>query len=110
MARVLVIISSDNLAKALTGLMWATNALKYGWVDDVEVIFFGPVERLIAEGNQELIKSILEYSRVKGRPLACKRIAEVEGYADKLEDKVEVVYVGSVIGKYINDGYTPLVF
>ena len=110
MAKVLIIISSGDIAKALTGLMWAINALKYKWVEDVEVIFFGPIERYIAEGRKELMDAILEYSKVKGRPLACRKVAEVEGYVDKLEGKVEVVYVGTVISRYINEGYVTLVF
>ncbi|MCE4623110.1 MAG: hypothetical protein F7B19_07365 [Desulfurococcales archaeon] len=110
MARVLVIISSQSVEKALTGLMWATNAFKNRWVEDVEVIFFGPVERLIAEGNERLMHAIIEYSGIKGRPLACRRIAEKEGYEDKLEGKVNLVYVGSLIGNYLEENYVPMVF
>ena len=69
MARVLVIVSSGDVGKALTGLMWATNALKRKWVDDVELIFFGPVEELIARDEKSLLEAIAAYSEVKGDPL-----------------------------------------
>jgi len=110
MVRILVIISSQDIEKALTGLMWATNALKHGWVEDVEVVFFGPVERLIAEGNEQLLHAIQEYSGIKTRPLACRRVAEKGGYEDKLIGKVNLVYVGSLISDYLKKNYVPMVF
>ncbi|MCE4599300.1 MAG: hypothetical protein F7C81_03785 [Desulfurococcales archaeon] len=110
MPRVLVIISSDNVGKALTGLMWAVNAVRYGWVDDVEVVFFGPVERLIAEGNEDILNAVMELGRVKKQPIACRRIAEKEGYLERLEERVKTEYVGQRISKLIAEGYTPLVF
>ncbi|MEB2836797.1 MAG: hypothetical protein GSR80_000750 [Desulfurococcales archaeon] len=109
-SKVLVIISSGDVDKALTGLMYATNALKYKWLDDVEVVFFGPVERLIAKGDEKLLDAIREFSKYKRRPLACKRIAELEGFEDKLREHVEVVYVGSEVSRLIKAGYIPLVF
>lgn len=109
-SKILVIISSSDVDKALTGLMYATNSLKYSWVDDVEVIFFGPVERLIASGNKKLVEKIRELSKYKKKMLACKRIAEVEGFEDKLRHYLEVVYVGSEVTRLIKSGYVPLVF
>ncbi|MCE4598658.1 MAG: hypothetical protein F7C81_00465 [Desulfurococcales archaeon] len=108
--KVLVIISSDNLDVAKTGLMWAINAIRNKWVDDVEVIFFGPIERAIAEGNRELIELISSLVEARKQPLACRRIAEVEGYLEKLEDKIQTIYVGSRIAELMSKGYIPLVF
>ncbi len=48
--KALVIVSSDD-DRALPGFMWAVNAVKYGWVEDVKVILFGPIEKAIAEGG-----------------------------------------------------------
>lgn len=108
--KVLVVISSSDVGKALTGFMWTINALKNKWVDDVELVLFGPVERLVSEGNEALLNALLEYSRVKGKPLACRRIAENEGYVEQLKDKVRLIYVGSLIGDYLRKGYIPMVF
>ena len=110
MPRILVIISTSDVDQALAGLMYATNALKYGWVEDVELIFFGPVERHIASGNKRIINAIMEFSKHKKKPLACKRIAELGGYIDKLEEKIETVYVGSKVSELIKKGYMPMVF
>lgn len=108
--KALVIVSSESIGKALTGIMWATNALRHGWVDDVELVFFGPVERYIAEGEEKIVNAIYEYSQIKGKPLACRRIAELEGMVDKLEGKVNLVYVGSIIAGLLEKGYVPMVF
>lgn len=109
--KVLVIIASgeEGKEKALTGLMYAVNAVKNGWAD-VRLVFFGPVEDLIAEGDSEIISMVERFSEASELPLACRRIAERKNYVEKLEGKVEVVYVGSIISELIADGYTPLVF
>ncbi|BAA80568.2 conserved hypothetical protein [Aeropyrum pernix K1] len=110
MVKALVIISSSDVDKALTGMLWATNALKRGWAEDVELIFFGPIEAEIARGNQRLLEAIAAYSQVKGTPLACKRVAEQGGFEEALKDKVRVEYVGAKIAELLGKGYTPLVF
>jgi len=46
-AKVLVIISTAEKEKALTGLMYAVNAQKNRWVAHLKVIFFGPFENLL---------------------------------------------------------------
>ena len=45
--KVLVIIATGEKEKALAGLMYAGNALKFGWLEDLKVVLFGPSERLI---------------------------------------------------------------
>ena len=92
--------------------MYATNALKYKWVVDDELVFFGPVEGHIAEGGQCHLRAIEGSTRYKGegRPLACKRVAELEGYVDRLGGCVKPVYVGSGTSELIKRVYTPLVF
>lgn len=109
--RVLIIISSGREAKekAMTGLMYATNAVKNGWAD-VRLIFFGPVEDLIAENDPDIVSMIEKFSEISEKPLACRRIAEKKNYAEKIGEKVNVVYVGSIISRLIADGYIPLVF
>ena len=47
-SKLLVIIATAEKEKALTGLMFARNAIKKAWMDDVKILFFGPSERLIA--------------------------------------------------------------
>ena len=40
-SKVMIIISTAEKAKALTGIMYAVNAQKNKWVDDIKVIFLG---------------------------------------------------------------------
>ena len=45
--KVLVIISTSDAGKALTGIAYATNTLKNGWLEDVKLMVFGPAEQLV---------------------------------------------------------------
>ena len=69
--KALVIISSGIEAreKALTGIMYAVNAVKYKWLEDVRIIFFGPSERLILSDDDE----IREIWRLSGKPALSPR-------------------------------------
>ncbi|RUM47196.1 MAG: hypothetical protein DSY37_03320 [Hyperthermus sp.] len=110
MVKVLVIISSADVDKALTGLMWATNALRFKWVDDVEVLLFGPVEKMVAKGDERLVKALEELKKRGKNPVACRRIAERDGYLKDLEKYVDTEYIGSFIAWYLSKGYMPLTF
>jgi len=46
-SRIVVIISSSAAVKARTGAMYAINALKHGWMEDVKIIIFGPEQDLL---------------------------------------------------------------
>jgi len=51
-SKVMVIVSTAEKQKALTGIMYAVNAQKNKWVDDIKVIFFGPFENLLCEDEE----------------------------------------------------------
>lgn len=108
-SKIVVIISTAEKAKALTGLMYAVNAQKNKWVDDIKVIFFGPFENLLCE-DEEVVQAaskLMDYQT----PIACKFLSDRDGISDKLEKLgVNVDYVGSLISGYISEGYAPLVF
>jgi len=42
-SKLLVIIATGENEKALTGLMYASRTLAEGWMDEVKVVFFGPI-------------------------------------------------------------------
>ncbi len=110
--KVLVIVSSGEgeKEKALTGLMYAVNASKHGWAD-VKLILFGPVEELVANGDPDILTMLEMYARESGEiPLACRRIAEMKGYEDRIGGSVKLEYVGKIVSDLISEGYTPLVF
>ena len=107
--KILVIIATKNKEKALTGLMYATNAMKYGWVDDVKTIFFGPAQNLMVT-DPDVSKAVEELAK-QGETFACKFIADRDDIADSTAKLgVQVEYVGSIISEHIKDGYTPMVW
>ncbi|MCA6213812.1 hypothetical protein GQS78_06015 [Thermococcus bergensis] len=109
MVKALVIISSDD-ERALPGFMWATNAIKHKWVEDVEVILFGPIEKAVADGDERFIPWIEKLKELGKLPVACKRIAELEGFEVSLQKYTKVEYVGKIIAEHLEKGYIPMTF
>ena len=108
-SKVMVIISTAEKDKALTGIMYAVNAQKNKWVDDLKVIFFGPFENLVCDDEKvaEAASRLLEYET----PIACKLLSDRHGISENLEKMgVNVDYVGSLISGYLEEGYIPMVF
>ena len=110
MSKVLVIVSTSEYSKALLGVLWATATLKEKCASDVELVFFGPIEEKIAEGDEKLLEAIDDFKKLGKKPIACERVARANNYLDKLADKIDVGPVGELIGEYIGKGYVPLVF
>ena len=108
-SKVLVIISTAEKDKALTGIMYAVNAQKHQWVEDLKVIFFGPFENLICEDEEvaAAASQLLDFET----PIACKFLSDRDKISKKLDEfGFDVQYVGSIISNNIKDGYVPLVF
>ena len=108
-AKVMIIISTAEKDKALTAILYAKNAQKNKWVDDVRIIFFGPFENLVCE-DDDVIKAaseLLDYQT----PIACKFLSDRSGASDKLTELgFNVEYVGALISDSIKAGYVPMVF
>ena len=82
LSKVMVVISTAEKDKALTAILYAKNAQKNKWLDDVRVIFFGPFENLVCE-DDEVIQAASELLDYK-TPIACKFLSEKSGTSDKL--------------------------
>jgi hypothetical protein len=107
--KLLIIISSGDREKVLTALMYAKNTIKYGWISDVRVMFFGPAENLLAS-DTDVKGSAAELANY-GAPIACKFLADRDGISDHIESiGVEVDYVGTIISDLIKEGYVPMVW
>jgi len=107
--KVLVIIATGDKAKALTGLMYAKNALKREWLEDVKVVYFGPSERLMVE-DADVASAAIEVASL-GEAYACKAISDRENISEKIDEMgVRVEYVGSIISDYVKQGYIPMVW
>ena len=108
-SKVMVIVSTAEKDKALTGIMYAVNAQKNKWVDDLKVIFFGPFENLVCDDEEvaQAASKLLDYET----PIACKFLSDRDGISGNLEKMgINVDYVGSLISGYIEEGYVPMVF
>lgn len=105
----MVIFASGDKAKALTGLMYARNAIKRGWMDEVKVVYFGPSEQLM-EQDDEVADAAIEIAGMS-ESFACKAISDRDGISEKINEMgVKVEYVGSIISEYIKQGYIPMVW
>lgn len=109
-SKILVIISSSEKNKARTGAMYAVNALRNKWMDEVKLFFFGPAEKLLLS-DEELRQTVEEFNAMKEQPVACKFIAEKENTDKQLSELgVSVEYVSKPISDFIKQGFVPLVW
>ena len=106
----LIIVSSDNKDKVGTALMFAYNAARYKWLDDVKVVFFGPSEDLLAEGDGDVLRWLDALREVGIGFTACKRYAEDKDILEKVSLRSPLEYVGSKIAGLVSEGYIPMVF
>lgn len=111
---VLVIVSSGEEAveKALTGMMFAINAKKHNWLENVNLMFFGPSEKMIAKGENEQVSGLLKQAIELGiTPVACRAISEREDISMELKGLgIDVEYVGTILSSYIKKDYQVLTF
>ena len=108
-SKLLVIIATGEREKAIAGLMYTRNVLKYKWLDDVKLVFFGPSEKL-ATVDDKVAWFIKEIS-AKGDCFACQAISDKGGVSEKLREiGVKVEYVGSFVSDAIKEGYLPMVW
>ncbi|MHA1965239.1 MAG: hypothetical protein ACXACG_14145 [Candidatus Thorarchaeota archaeon] len=108
-SKLLVIIATGDREKALTGLMYAKNTIKYGWIENVKVMFFGPSENLLVN-DTDVTNSAAELAGL-GQPIACKFLSDRDGISERIEGMgITVDYVGTIIADLIKDGYTPMVW
>ena len=108
-SKLLVIVATGDREKAQTALMYAGNAIKRGWLDDVKVVYFGPSERLVVE--DPIISDQAREIAEAGGSIAYKYISDRDGVSEEIEKLgVQVEYVGTIVSDLIKDGYTPMVW
>ena len=108
--KLLVIISTAEAEVAHTGMMYAVNALKHCWMEDVKIFFFGPAQELLTR-DVELQRLLHEYQAHDETAVACKFIADRDRTAEPTAELgVQVAYVGVMISDLIRDGYVPMVW
>ncbi|MGD8565349.1 MAG: hypothetical protein PVF96_03270 [Candidatus Bathyarchaeota archaeon] len=108
-SKLLVVIATGDREKAVAGLMYARNVLKYNWLDQVKVVFFGPSEKLAA--NDKEIQYFMKEIAKETDCFACKAISDKDRVSEKLEEAgVKVEYVGKVVSDAIKEGFHPMVW
>ncbi|RKX70712.1 MAG: DsrE family protein [Spirochaetes bacterium] len=108
--KVVIIISTAEKEKVYAGMMYAVNALKQGWMNDVKLIFFGPSEKLLLS-DSELQEYLNEYLELKGEVTACKFISDNDQTSEKIGKMgIQVEYVGEMISNFIKDGFVPMIW
>ncbi len=109
-SKVVVIISTGEREKALTGMMYAYNCYSNMWMDDVKLIFFGPAQKLVLE-DEEMGEYLAKYRELDGEAVSCKFITNRDGIGEESEKKGLIVdYVGEKISALLKNGYTPLIW
>ncbi|MCK5463791.1 MAG: DsrE family protein, partial [Bacteroidales bacterium] len=84
--------------------MYAFNAQKNGWWDQVTLLVWGPSAKLSSE--DEDIQASLKRMKEQGvELLACKGCADQYGVSSKLEELgIEVKYTGTYLTDFIKSG------
>ena len=84
--------------------MYAYNAQKNGWWDQVTLLVWGPSEKLSSEDTT--IQESLQKMKEEGvEVLACKACADQYGVCSKLEEiGITVKYTGTYLTDYIKSG------
>lgn len=94
----------------MAGLMYAKNTRDNHWFDDVRVVLFGPIERLLAE-DKEIRDMGAEVFKIVAHPVACKAFADDPEVGAAIRNLgCEIDQVGAIISECIRNGYVPLVF
>lgn len=90
--------------------MYAYNAQKNGWFDQVTLLIWGPSQKLSSEDKS--IQEALQKMKEEGvEILACKACADMYGVCEKLEEKgVTVQYTGVYLSDYIKSGKKIMTF
>jgi hypothetical protein len=105
-SRVLIWLASGDIETLRPGVLWGTNARRYGWVDEVRFVVFGAAEQTLPT-NQALFRCVIE---AEGTTF-CRSIADGLQISAELERQGATVdYVGPAIAEMIDQGWRVLVF
>lgn len=84
--------------------MYALNAQKRGWWEDVRLIVWGPSSNLLSQ-DEDLQETVKEMIDEGVRVEACRACAENYGVSEDLEDLgIDVKYMGEPLSDYLKEG------
>jgi hypothetical protein len=90
--------------------MYALNAKKHNWWQDVHLIVWGPSAKLLSE-DQELQAKIVKMKEAGVVLEACKACSDKYGVTSNLERLgIDVKYIGKTLTDYIKEGRKIITF
>jgi hypothetical protein len=101
---VILWVSGDFEVAEKMLFMYAGNAPRFGWWEDITLVVWGPSAKLLAE-NKELQTAVQGMAESGIKLEACKACAdmyEVSGHL--VECGIDVKYMGDALTKYIKEG------
>jgi hypothetical protein len=103
--RLVIVWTSGNKEVALKMVfMYALNAKRKSWWQDVRVIVWGPSAKLLSE-DEELQNGIAAMKEKGVVVEACKACVDMYGVSEKLEKMgIDVRYMGEPLTSYIKEG------
>ena len=109
--KVLVVWSSGDKAVAVKMVyMYVYNAKKYGWVDEIQMLVWGPSAKLLSE-DAELQASVKKMKDIGVILTACKACADSYGVSDKLRTiGVDVKYMGKELSDMLQSDWKVITF
>ncbi|PYB68959.1 hypothetical protein DMB44_01255 [Thermoplasma sp. Kam2015] len=114
MKNIAVIVSSgkNEKEKVLTALTFANVARKNKLFGDVRLILFGPVERMVAEGDKDVMKLLDDFASLGDKPVACQVVANNFNIANDLQrvQNLKIDMVGPIIKDLAEKDYEFLTF
>jgi hypothetical protein len=85
--------NADPITAKFMVFMYAENALKFGWWEEVQIVVWGATAKLVAD-DKEIREKLLDIQEKGVQVSFCKACADELGVAAQLEDDFELIYWG----------------
>ena len=110
-SKLLVVWTSGDRDVALNMVfMYAYNAKKNSWWENIRFLIWGPSSKLLSE-DKELQQELQKMKEAGIELLACKACADRYGVSEALQGMgIEVKYMGVGLTEMLKGGWTPLTF
>jgi hypothetical protein len=108
--QLLVWTSADREVALRMVLMYAQNAQLNGWMEEVQLLVWGPSQKLLCE-DKELQERVQALKATGVEVFACKACADQLGLSDKLTSLgVKVMFTGTMLANAQKNGWHVLTF
>ncbi len=95
--------NADPITSELMVMMYAKNAIRKGWWDEVDLIIWGATAKLVAE-NEKIQELVKEVQKTGVNVKACIACATELGVKDKIEELgIELKFMGDPLTKILKN-------